>query len=239
MTIVPVFEKAYIGEKTMLRIEVVIPNEETACSKNLLRPYEENLTIAIVQLSKNNPEIRCELSLSSWKELRSLVNMTNRQCGFYETVFSSNGTLKRYEAIKETTEAVYCAIQIKKTKKLTFEQQIAYQRLSKFDCNCLPIGIKDGLDLYTESLIKAKEMLNSHINTKISAFFAASNLQAFTLYYCPLLGQNKRTAPWEIQLSHKESVNSKPRKGLPIKLEHKHLADIIETVDWEIAKISI
>lgn len=232
--IVPVYENEYIQGKTTLKIDVAFLREAASHRNHFWSPNIGNTKIMVSQSSQNNPEITCEISLSNWVQLRSIIRLTSRDSDFNKPFHSVINDTVKFEEIRKTTVAVYCAIRIQSGMKLSFEQQIACQRLLTYDCNNLPSCVKESVISYKEGLATARAELHSIDNAKARVLFFPSGSSSFALYYSPLHNHGERFAPWELQLAYRRTASSKPQKGLPIAMTQEHLAMIINQVDTAI-----
>lgn len=229
--IIHVYENKYIQGKTTLKIDVAVLREAASHQEHLWSPNIDNTKIIVSQSSQNNPEITCEISLSNWVQLRSLIRLTSRDSDFNKLFHSVVNNTVIFEEIRKTTVSVYCAIRIQTGKKLSFEQQVACQRLLTYDCNNLPSCVKESVISYKEGLATAQAELHSIDNAKARVLFSSSGSSSFALYYSPLHNHGERFAPWELQLAYRRTASSKPQKGLPITMTQEHLTMIISQVE--------
>lgn len=232
--IIPAYEGEYMKGKTVLKIDIAVPKKIASNLQyflGVINVSSEDVKIILSQLSQNNPEIRYEMSLSDWNQVRSLTNLTNRNSKLGAMSCTTENSALKYEEIRKTTQAVYCAIKIKASKNLSFEQQVACQRLLAYDCNNLPSCVKKRVNAYKDGLCAVHKELYSEGNPSFRALFFTSGLNGFTLSYTPLHNMDERFAPWKIQLSHKTMGIPKPRKGMLITMEQDRLAMIVAQVD--------
>lgn len=233
--IVPAYENGYLKGKTTLKIDIAVPKEAASHLDYLWDPNRDYTKIIVSQSSQNNPEIKCEISLSNWDQLRSLIRLTNRDGNINKPFYSTFSNTMKYEKIRKTTVAVFCAIRIQAGKKLSFEQQVACQRLLTYDCNNLPSCVKESVTSYKEGLTTAQAELHSIDNAKARVLFFPSGSSSFALYYSSLHNHGERFAPWVLQLAYRRTASSKPQKALPITMTQDHLANIINTVEDKIS----